>query len=91
MPARKPVHGTAKLWMRICVTKERGEEVEEVYRLEPLQPVGWRLHREHGPPYDVQRTEFGFECDCADFLWCREHKDPAGCKHCCALRSLGLI
>lgn len=69
---------------------------ETAYRVEFLHPapavkVGWRLTKENGETYDVALTEFGYVCGCSDFLWRRDGKDEAGCKHCIALRSLGLF
>jgi hypothetical protein len=31
------------------------------------------------------------ECSCADWIYCRNHKDPHGCRHVIGLRSVGLL
>lgn len=97
MPRRNPVQGTAKLWLTIAVKNARGKEVAKLYDLQFLdshpdlgQPA-WRLRKSNGVFYDVIFLPMGPECTCEDFVWCREHKDPKGCKHCCALRAVRLL
>jgi hypothetical protein len=41
--------------------------------------------------YDVADAPNGATCDCADFIFRRDGKDPHGCKHIKRLRVLRLI
>jgi hypothetical protein len=51
-----------------------------------------RLHKTGSDKvYDVADAPFGATCDCADFVFRRDGKDPAGCKHIKRLRVLRLI
>lgn len=54
-------------------------------------PVYEVLSRSNGNVYHVKGTAFGSECDCADFIFRREHNDPLGCKHIQALEWCGML
>ena len=88
MPTRSPVTGKARLFVSINGTH---------YVLRWLDPhpdvaaAAWRLTKPDGSSYDVALTPAGATCTCPDFVWCREHKDERGCKHCCGLRAVGLL
>lgn len=51
----------------------------------------WILRRAEGHHHHVAPTAHGWTCNCGDWTWRREHRDPAGCKHIRALRAVGLI
>lgn len=85
---RLPVQGRAKLRLTI----NQGDY--QVSNLNPHPAVAfaaWRLTKPDGTSYEVAVTGYGPTCSCPDYVWCREHKDPKGCKHVAALRALGLI
>lgn len=90
MPHREPVHGKVRLTMRINDTD---------YLMTFLHPdpavanPAWRLSKQDGSGvvYDVHLDRNGASCTCPDFVFCREHRDPAGCKHIAAMRARGLF
>src|SRR3954470_21330058 len=53
----------------------------------------WRLSKldNAGAVYDVAEHEDHNECDCPDYTYRRAGLDRDGCKHCRALRAVGLI
>lgn len=51
----------------------------------------FRLGKRDGEAHDVAETPYGPTCTCGDYVWRREHLDPAGCKHIRSLRAVGLI
>ena len=81
--------------------RKGGEIVEyekvKTYRYERLDPhpeIGCpaiRLTQDDGTTYDVILRPWGAECECADFHYCRDHKDEKGCKHVAALRGVNLL
>lgn len=84
-----PVSGVAKLFLEI-----NGDR----YTVIPIEAdpevamVAWRLTSMAGKVYDVRRDEHGFpSCDCYDFLYRRENRDPKGCKHVAALVATKLM
>jgi hypothetical protein len=83
-PAR-PTHGTCRLTLTINGTH---------YSVRPnvgAACVAFRLKKPDGTIYDVARTEHGLTCDCPDFVFHREGRDPAGCKHTKAMAACGLL
>jgi hypothetical protein len=70
-----------------------------VYTVEPIRSEdpdiirAWRLSKRgaDGAVYDVALTVHGYSCDCPDFIGRRDGIDPAGCKHCRALTTAGLL
>lgn len=94
MPTRAPVHGTAKLWVTISVVNHRHKEVVTAYEMRRLQTgavTTWRLTKTDGESFDVWSGPEGHGCTCPDFVACREGTDPRGCKHCLALKAVGLL
>src|SRR4051812_17696362 len=71
----------------------RGESytVRPVRSQTPDIARAWRLRKADGTIYDVCDTLYGASCDCADQVYRHEGKNDHGCKHCRALRALGLI
>ena len=95
MPHRDPVHGTASLVGEFLTIKVKGRST--VYRVANLHPdleaanPAWRLTKSDGTFYDVHVDQHGASCTCPDWIWCREHKDSSGCKHCRGLQAVGLL
>lgn len=88
MPRRAPVQGRAKLYLVINRT------LYHLLFLDPQKEVAdpaWRLTKTDGTSYDVALTTQGAHCSCPDYIYCREHRDPKGCKHVAAMRSVGLL
>src|SRR4051812_33207480 len=50
-----------------------------------------RLRKDDGAVHHVSRHAHGCECDCPDFVYRREGRDPRGCRHIRALVSVGLV
>src|SRR4051812_39233879 len=50
-----------------------------------------RLRKADGTTYHVSQHPHGTECDCPDFVYRREGKDPRGCRHCRALVAAGVL
>ena len=93
---RAPVEGHARLTLRITVRTKRGMDATDyVVTFLPSHPsVGapaWRLTKTDGTVYDVIVRGHGPECDCPDFVICRDGRDRKGCKHIAALRAVGLL
>jgi hypothetical protein len=66
----------------------------QVLRLQPhpeVAAVAFRLRKGDGAVYDVAQTAQGAQCSCPDFIFNRDGKDPAGCKHIKAMRAWGLL
>ena len=88
--AKDKPRGTCGLTLRI-----NGER--DTVRLIPARDFGarkaWRLRKlaSDRVTYDVIGLVTGPECSCPDFVWRRDGIDPAGCKHCRALKALGLL
>ena len=84
----KPAAGTCTLTLTINDTP---------YAVIPLRPDpgiarrALRLRKEDGTTYDLALTEHGPQCSCPDFLFHRDGKDRAGCKHLKACRAWGLL
>ena len=97
MPARAPVHGNATLILTITRQGTVGKDLQTFYALRYVDSVpeigkpAWRLTKPDGEFFDVILNEHGAQCTCPDFVWRREHRDPKGCKHIAALRSVGLL
>jgi hypothetical protein len=51
----------------------------------------YELRKSAGERYHVSQHPHGAECDCPDFVFQRDGRDPGGCKHIQALAVLGLI
>ena len=51
----------------------------------------FRLRKADGTTYDVATTPHGATCDCPDYLFNRQDKDVAGCKHVKAMKACGLL
>ena len=84
----KPAHGKAGLTLHV-----NGQDYR-VCRLEPHPAVagkGFRLTKPDGTHYDVATTPHGVTCECGDWVFHRDGKDPDGCKHVKALRAWGLL
>ncbi len=84
----KPAAGTTTLTLGINGT------TYQVLRLHPhpeVSAVAFRLRKPDGTAYDVALTTHGQECTCPDFVFSRDGKDPAGCKHLKAMRAWGLL
>lgn len=93
-----PVHGQATLIIKIETFKKNGELGKpNYYRLVRLKPtrtvstVAFRLQKPDGKFHDVRIEATGYMvCDCED--WNYRRRNTAGsCKHCEALKALGLI
>ena len=86
--AVKPAHGVARLSLTINGT---------TYGVKPTHPDpaaasrAFRLRQPDGTVYDVVETVHGHTCDCPDWEFNREGRDPAGCKHIKALVTVGLL
>lgn len=95
MPARSSVTGSAKMVGGILFVR-RGKDTT-IYRIKPLYAhpsIGesaWTLTKMDGTSYEVLMAPHGAECSCPDWLFCRDGVDRRGCKHCCALRAVGLL
>ncbi len=62
----------------------------------PVEPEMGRLayqvtRRDTGSTYHVILTPTGAQCDCPDWIFCRDGRDPKGCRHIVALRAHGLL
>src|SRR5829696_1726580 len=87
-PAR-PTHGLCGLVLLINGTR---------YGVRPLPTDGFedirafRLVKRSakGEVYDVAETIHGHTCDCPDFTFNRDGRDPSGCKHIKAAVACGL-
>ncbi len=98
---RKPVEGQMRLVadsLEVKVNTATRGLVITLYRVysidvdESVGTAGFRLRKiAAGSIYDVVVRPWGPECDCPDFINCRMHKDPKGCKHIAALRKANLI
>ncbi len=75
--------------LSIETTTAKGKTLTRQYIVERLDPdpeIGYpALHLirlKDGTPdgviYNLILRPHGAECDCDDFLWCRDHKDAAG-------------
>jgi len=51
----------------------------------------WSLRKADGTSYHASQHTWGAECDCPDFIFRRDGRDPAGCKHVKALTALGML
>ena len=51
----------------------------------------FRLRKADRTAYHVAATLHGLICDCPDFTFHRDGRDPAGCKHIKALVAVGLL
>lgn len=49
------------------------------------------LRKPDGEVYHVAPGIGASACNCGDYVWNREGRDPAGCKHVRALKAVGLI
>lgn len=85
----KPATGTCSLAITI-----NGQS----YQVIPLQPhpevasKAIRLKKEDGTVYDLTVALDGQQkCDCPDFIYHRDGKDHAGCKHLKSARAVGLL
>ena len=56
-----------------------------------LASRAFRLKKADGTIYDVAATPHGVTCDCPDYLFNRQDKDVAGCKHVKAMKACGLL
>jgi hypothetical protein len=84
----KVPHGVCRLTLDIngtayAVIPNRGAS-ELVFR-------SFRLKKSDGTIYDVAMTAHGHTCDCPDYLFNRQDKDVAGCKHVKAMKACGLL
>jgi hypothetical protein len=50
-----------------------------------------RLRKSDGTEYHASRHPHGCECTCPDWIFSRDGRDPAGCKHLVALGKVGLL
>jgi hypothetical protein len=81
-------HGTCRLTLSIngtayAVIPNRGAS--------ELASRAFRLKKADGTIYDVAATPHGVTCDCPDYLFNRQDKDVAGCKHVKAMKACGLL
>ncbi len=53
-------------------------------------PRAFRLTRKHDI-FDVAQTVHGPVCDCPDFIFRRDGRDPNGCLHIRAMRAVGIL
>lgn len=49
------------------------------------------LRKLDGTEYHVSRHDHGCMCTCPDFIFRRDGRDPAGCKHTQALHHFGML
>lgn len=89
-PTPAPVTGSARLdgeWLTI-----RTGYCLKTYHLEIVVPGRhWRLRQANGAIFDVVAEPWGGACDCQDYIWRRESRDPRGCKHVQAIAAVGLL
>lgn len=91
------VAGRARLKLEISRQTACGGTVTTEYTVVCLDPSpdvaapAWRLTQADGSAYDVALTQHGPVCDCSDFVWRRDGRDPKGCKHVAALTAVGLL
>src|SRR5215472_9028634 len=84
----RPAHGVARLTLHINGV---------AYAVRPLacDPAAaltaFRLRKLDGTTYHVALNEHGAQCSCPDFIWNRDGRDEAGCKHVRALTVVGLL
>lgn len=84
----KPAHGVARLVLSINGTS---------YAVKPVACDAYaafrafRLRKSDGTCYDVAETVHGHTCDCPDWEFNREGRDPAGCKHIKSMVAVGLL
>lgn len=87
----------ARLTLWIEVERADGPHWQDydLRKLNPHPTIGspaYQLMKPDGEVYDViLKGRHGAECDCPDFVMARQHKDGNGCKHCIALRDVGLL
>ena len=86
-PARTP-HGTCRLTLTINGT---------AYAVKPMpsDPAAalkcYELRKMDGERYHVSSHGHGIECTCPDWIFHRDGRDPAGCKHVRSLVACGLL
>ena len=97
MTAKHPrPEGTTTLYIRVNMPKaKRKKDRDKIYRLTCLMPAkefapAWLMSQQDGTTYEVALTEHGPVCNCDDFLY-RRANEEGGCKHCLALRAVGLL
>jgi hypothetical protein len=84
----KPASGTCKL---VLVINEVPYAVTALCPDGELASRAYALHKPDGKAYYVAETEHGATCDCPDWVFHRDGKDPRGCKHILACRAWGLL
>ncbi len=68
-----------------------------LYAVSPLEcdpsiaAKAFRLNKPDGTLYDVAQTPHGHRCDCPDFIFRRDGRDPDGCLHIRAMRAVGIL
>src|SRR5947209_6225552 len=71
-------HGTCRLTLTI-------NGASYAVRPVPCHPTAaqrcWSLRKSDGTVYHASQHPWGAECDCPDFVFHRDGRDPAGCKH----------
>jgi hypothetical protein len=86
-PAR-PAHGTCRLTLTI---NEASYDVRPVPCDRGAADRCWSVRKADGTAYHASQHPWGAECDCPDFVFHRDGRDPAGCKHLKALAACGLL
>lgn len=89
-PTATPQQRSALLWLQIRLVDE-----VTMYSIRPITTeagslLGWRLSKDADSHYNIMLHPYE-TCDCADFEYRREGKDPKGCKHILALRAFHLM
>ena len=74
---------TAHSWPRAIAVRPIASQADDV-------PRAFRLSRK-SDVYDVAQTVHGPTCDCPDFIFRRDGRDPRGCLHIRAMLAVGLL
>src|SRR4051794_11046188 len=84
----RPARGTCRLTLTI-------NGASYAVRPVPCDPTAarrcWSLRKGDGTVYHASQHDHGPECDCPDFVFRRDGRDPAGCKHLKALAALAML
>jgi hypothetical protein len=90
-PPPQPVRGTFRWVMKPGPNRPgclliNGKPYLLLELLDGLVRVGVRLLKEDGENYDLDTRAEPWQCECPDFQFRRDGRDPNGCKHVAALR-----
>ncbi len=94
MKTVKPAHGTAALFLNVNGTTYRLRFIESH---EEIGRPAWKLTKldkdgaTTDTAYEILLTPHGPNCNCPDFVYRRDGRDPGLCKHCRSLVAVGLL